>query len=45
MNIMTLLSDEKNKVNMCVDSCKKSVFDGDKLSEFKDWWSNTLATL
>ena len=43
---MTSLStDEKNEVTSGITSYKHPVFDGEKPSEFKDWWDNAFATL
>ena len=43
---MTSLStDEKNEVTSGITSYKHPVFDGEKPSEFKDWWDNAYATL
>ena len=42
---MTSLSDDKNEVTSGITSYKHPVFDGEKPSEFKDWWDNVYATL
>jgi hypothetical protein len=42
---MTSLSDDKNEVTSGITSYKHPVFDGEKPSEYKDWWDNVYATL
>ena len=41
----SLSSDDKNEVTSGITSYKHPVFDGEKPSEFKDWWDNAYATL
>ena len=42
---MTLLSDENNEVSTGIGLCKNPIFDGERRSELKNWWSNMLYTL
>ena len=43
--VMTSLSEDKNEVTSGITSYKHPVFDGEKPSEYKDWWDNVFATL